>query len=373
MAAKIDIRTTESSGVTEVYNSAAPQEKAPPKDVAEQLFSGIRDALRAGNTRIVEERIFATAPVMDMLADARKQAYKGEDFDDGVAPSYLVGDEGALGPIAGVQVHALGGDIETEVIDIDETPRGRILRTANYKMVTLSGISMPQVDCPKKQARTCLEKAEAALKKSGTDFLSVARTWMWLGDILAWYDDFNGVRNKFFTERGIIGNGTRQLMPASTGIGLGPADKSNLSMDLFAVVEPAEAIEFLQAGGKQKSAFEYGSAFSRASKTPTPAGDTVFVSGTASIDKAGATTNIDDAEGQIKDTIENVRAVLRDMNASDEDVVQILAYCKTTEIESVFNTIKGKYDWPWITPICDICRDDLLFEIEATALTRRKA
>jgi len=310
---------------------------------------------------------------MDMLAKVRSECYGGEAFDDGVAPSYLVGDEGSVGPIAGVQVHAISGDIETEVVDIDQSPRGRILRTANHKVVTLSGISMPQLDCRKKQARICLEKAENALKQSGTDFLSVARTWMWLGDILAWYDDFNGVRNQFFTERGIIGNGTRQLMPASTGIGLGPADKGECSMDLFAVVEPAKSIEFLQAGGKQKSAFEYGSAFSRASKTPTPGGDTVFVSGTASIDVDGMTTNIDDAKGQIVDTIENVRAVLRDMNATDEDVVHILAYCKTTEVEKVFNTIKGKYDWPWITPICDICRDDLLFEIEATAVTKRSS
>lgn len=371
MTAKIDIRTTESSGVTEVYISAMPEQNAASGEVAEELFSGIRDALRSQNASIIEERVFATAPAMDILAKARSQAYAGEAFDDGVAPSYLVGAEGGLGPIAGVQVHALSGAIETEIVEIDQSPRGRVVRAPNYKLVTLSGVSVPELNCPKEQARTCLEKAEAALKKSGTDFLSVARTWMWLGDILAWYDDFNSVRNQFFTERGIIGNGTRQLMPASTGIGLGAADRSECSMDLFAVVEPADATEFLQAGGKQKSAFEYGSAFSRASRTPTPAGDTVFVSGTASIDAAGATTNIDDPAGQINDTIENVRAVLRDMKATDDDVVHVLAYCKTPAIESVFNTIKGKYDWPWIVTICDICRDDLLFEIEATALVKR--
>lgn len=371
MTAKIDIRTIESSRVTEVYISAMPEQKTPPTEAAEQLFSGIRDALRSQNARIIEERVFATEPVMDILAKARSQAYAGETFDDGVAPSCLVGDEGALGPIAGVQVHALSGEIETEIIDIDQSPRGRVLRAPNHQLVTLSGISAPQLNCPKEQARTCLEKAEAALKKSGTDFLAVARTWMWLNDILAWYDDFNSVRNQFFTERGIIGNGTRQLMPASTGIGLGAADRSYCSMDLFAVVEPAGATQFFQAGGKQNSALEYGSAFSRASRTPTPAGETVFVSGTASIDATGATTNIDDPVGQINDTIENVRAILRDMNAADDDVVQILAYCKTPEIESVFNAMKGKYDWPWIVTICDICRHDLLFEMEATALVKR--
>lgn len=372
MTVNIDTRTIESSAVNEIYISAVPEENAPAAEVAEQLFCGIRDTLRSQSARILEERVFATEQVMDILADARTKAYQGQEFDDGVAPSFLVGHEGAsLGPIAGVQVHALSGDIQTETIDIDQTPSGRILRAPNHTIVTLSGVSVPQLTCPKEQARACLEKAEAALKESGTDFLSVARTWMWLNDILAWYDDFNGVRNKFFTEHGIIGDGTRQLMPASTGIGLGVADRSDCAMDLFAVLEPAHATEFLQAGGKQKSAFDYGSAFSRASRTPTPAGDTVFVSGTASIDADGATTNIDDAAGQINDTIENVRAVLRDMNATDGDVVQVLAYCKTTEIESVFNSIKGKYDWPWIIPICDICRHDLLFEIEATAVAKR--
>ncbi|MBN2269865.1 MAG: hypothetical protein JXN61_04580, partial [Sedimentisphaerales bacterium] len=179
--------------------------------------------------------------------------------------------------------------------------------------------------------------------------------------------------SKFFAERGMIGEGTRQSMPASTGIGLGAADGSDCAMDLFAVLKPADSTQYLQAGGKQQCALEYGSAFSRASRTSTPAGETVFVSGTASINAAGETTNIGDPKGQINDTIENVRAVFRDMNVTDEDVVHILAYCKTAEIERVFNSIKGKYNWPWITPICDVCRHDLLFEIEATAVAKRDA
>jgi len=59
------------------------------------------------------------------------------------------------------------------------------------------------------------------------------------------------------------------------------------------------------------------------------------------------------------------------MKCIDEDVVQVIAYCKTTEVERVFNSLKGTLPWPWITVICDICRDDLLFEIEATAMPRK--
>ena len=145
-------------------------------------------------------------------------------------------------------------------------------------------------------------------------------------------------------------------------------------MDLIAVLEPVDCTKYLQAGGKQQSALDYGSAFSRASKTDTPAGQTVFVSGTASIDADGETTNIGNAAGQIKATIENVQAVLSDMDCVDEDVVHVIAYCKTTEVEKTFNSsFRDTLPWPWITVICDICRDDLLFEIEATAMPRTKA
>jgi enamine deaminase RidA (YjgF/YER057c/UK114 family) len=219
-----------------------------------------------------------------------------------------------------------------------------------------------------------LEKAESLLLKYGIDFLSVPRTWMWLKDILSWYDEFNQVRNEFFTDRGLIGEGTRQSMPASTGIGLGPSGGGDCAMDLMAILKPVDCTKYLQAGGKQQCALDYGSAFSRASKTDTSAGQTVFVSGTASIDADGATTNIGDAAGQIKATIENVQAVLADMHCVDEDVVHVIAYCKTTDVEKTFNSsFRDTLPWPWITVICDICRDDLLFEIEATAMPRKRA
>ncbi|UCE48727.1 MAG: hypothetical protein JSW47_00995 [Phycisphaerales bacterium] len=138
----------------------------------------------------------------------------------------------------------------------------------------------------------------------------------------------------------------------------------------MAVLEPTDCTQYLLTTGKQDSTFEYGSAFSRAARSVMPAGDALWVSGTASIDADGATTNIGDAPGQINATIENVRPVLTEMQSSEKDLVQVIAYCKTTEVEQVFNSIKGNLDWPWITAICDVCRPDLLFEIEATAMPR---
>ena len=369
MIVNLDTRSVESPTATEIYISATPGENAPLQEQAQEIFSGIRDILHSKKACILQERVFAAQRAMEKVLRVRSKEYG--DIDDGVAPSALVGKEGMAGPIAGVQVHAVSCNTKVEVVNLEGTPCGRILRTPDCTYLTLSSVSAPQSEQATEQARACLEKAESALRQLGTDFLSVARTWVWLKDILSWYDDFNHVRTRFFTERGLIGQGTRQSMPASTGIGLGTADGSKCAMDVVAVLEPSNQTQYLQAVGKQQCALEYGSAFSRASRTVTPAGQTVFVSGTASIDANGATINTNDAPGQINTTIENIRAVLKDTGLTDEDVVQVVAYCKTTEVEKIFNTLKGNFPWPWVTVICDICRPELLFEIEATAMPRK--
>ena len=365
MTVNLDIRTICSPAATELYISAVPKANIHPADTAAEIFSSISQTLHDKKACILQERIFATESAIQILSDARSKAYG--DIDDGVAPSFLVCEQGLTGPIAGVQVHAVACDVPTEVISVNQTPCGRILRLPGCTYLTLSAVSAPSISDRSEQVRKMLEAGEAALKQFDNDFLSVARTWMWLSDILSWYNDFNHVRNQFFTERGILGPNSRQSMPASTGIGLAPADGSSCSMDLVATLEPTNSTKYVQAVGKQQCAFEYGSAFSRAAQAITPAAETVFVSGTASIDASGASTNIGDALSQINATIENVRAVLKDMHCTDDDVVQVVAYCKTTNVEREFNRVKDSLSWPWVSAICDVCRCDLLFEIEAAA------
>jgi len=109
---------------------------------------------------------------------------------------------------------AVSGCDKPEPLTLDNTPCGRLLRLPISVFLTLTGVTGDGKK-PIDQARKMLEKGESALKTAGADFLSVPRTWMWLGDILKWYGDFNAVRNTFFTERGILGPGAhRQTLPA---------------------------------------------------------------------------------------------------------------------------------------------------------------
>jgi len=365
VSVNIDVRKIQSPQADEIYISATPAGQIPIKDKWREVFAGIREVLVAGGGYILQERIFAAESEIDSACKQRLEEYG--DIDDGVSPSLLICNEGLSGSVGGVQVHAVKCEGKPDVIDFEGGLCGRIVKVPGRQCLMLSNISSSQAGSDVEQAQAMLEKSEAILKRYNSDFRSVPRTWMWLGDILGWYGQFNTVRNKFFTSRGIITTGGMQKLPASTGIGLAPAGKGSCTMDLVAILEPPDSIKYLPSAGRQHCAFEYGSAFSRATEAIMPAAKTVFVSGTASIDINGMTTNIGYPLGQIKETIENVRAVLKDMRCTDDDVVQAVSYCKTPEIERVFEGYKGDLNWPWVTVVCDICRPELLFEVEITA------
>ncbi|MHC4122281.1 MAG: Rid family hydrolase [Planctomycetota bacterium] len=371
MSTKIHTYVTESVEADEIYISTVPEEQASLEQQAKDIFSGISDILRSKKAYILQERIFANSETMATICNSRLKAYG--DINDGVLPSLLSGKEQkAIGPIDGVQIYAICHDKKPEIFNFENTPCGRIIRTSNRAYLATSHLldtKSPQIT---EQMQTIFKKTGLVLKLSGVDIFSVPRTWMWLGDILSWYDQFNEIRNKFFKQWGALGDRGQFALPASTGIGIRPTGGGKCAMEFTAILKPANAIRYLLEGGRQQSAFDYGSAFSRASSAITPAGKTVFISGTASIDANGNTTNIGNAEKQIKATIENVRAVLKDMNCSNNDVVQIMAYCKNAAVVKVFNRIKEGCNWPWVTVICDICRDDLFFEVEATAMPNAK-
>jgi len=373
---KIDTRKIKSDEAVELYITASVTPNIALEKQANELFNGIRQALESEKAHILQERVFGTDGTLQIAQPIRADVYGS--YDDGVEPAWLLVPKGNAGELAGVQVHALsskkaptrqgeGPAVAPKILYSGATPCGRLVHVGDSNYLTISCIAAPEARQATKQTQVMLEKVEAVLKQAGAALYSVPRTWMWLSDILSWYAQFNKTRNSFFTERGLIGKGAVNKMPASTGIGISPRNGAICGMDLVAVVGPNKPIEYFDAGGNQKSALKYGSAFSRASRVETPAGTTLFVSGTASIGMNGKTTNTGDAPKQIEESISNVRAILREMQCDDKDVVQATAYCKTTEVEKLFRSKYSDLAWPTLTAIADICRDDLLFEIEATA------
>jgi enamine deaminase RidA (YjgF/YER057c/UK114 family) len=360
---EVAVCVREAQGVKELYITARPGAHADPAGGAAVLLGAVAAVLREQRAAIVQERVFADASAMPAVAAARAKAFAG--LTDAVEPTWLVVPPNALGPISGVQVHALAGAEPATILSLDGRPHGRLIKFG--AMSYLAGCNL-QADAPleaPEQARAMLAQAEALVAQAGGTFADIARTWMWLGGILDWYGDFNRVRNEFFAARNLFAAGGR--LPASTGIGIGPYGGRRCAMDFCAVLG-REKPTLLQAGGNQGSANRYGSAFSRAAVAATPGGKTVYVSGTAAIDAAGVTTHLDDARGQIEDTVVNVTAILRAAGCRSEDVVTALVYCKTPQVEQAFRAGWGDFPMPHIIAVADVCRDNLLFEIEATAM-----
>jgi len=357
----------ESKNAAEIFLTAVPDPSLGLAEQAEALFADIRKVLQARGAHLLQERLFAGKSAIPAALAARGRAYG--PLDDGVSPVLLAVPMASGSGIAGVQVHAVRTKETPRIVRLGGEPCGRTLTLDGLEYVALSGLVAPEAGTAKAdQGRAVFTKTAAALREAGCSMKSVVRTWLWLGDILAWYDDLNRVRNQFFHECGLLDGDPRAIqLPASTGIGVRPAGAAECAVDAIAMTGPRASIEFFRDAGNQRSAFNYGSAFSRSSRAVTPAGKTVYVSGTAAIDAAGATIFVDDARGQIGNTIDNVRAVLRDMGCGDGDVVQAIAYSKTPEVEKVFREGWADLGWPCLSVIADVCRDNLLFEVEATA------
>lgn len=240
--------------------------------------------------------------------------------------------------------------------------------SADY--ILLTGIGPADLTASRAdQTASMFENLEAILRQEGFAFTDVVRTWLYMDRILEWYDDFNRARDAFFDSRKIFGG----FVPASTGIGSANATGS-------AIISAAIAMRPKGANGAtramvdsplQCSALDYRSSFSRAAEIVTPSETTLFISGTASIEPGGLTAHLDDPVKQIDLTMEVVREILKTREMDWSHTTRAIAYIKRPEYRPVWqnwlkaNGLPADYAQEIIA---DVCRDDLLFELELDAV-----
>jgi enamine deaminase RidA (YjgF/YER057c/UK114 family) len=358
----LDVRGVQSPQALELYLTAPSLDS---DQQASALFDAVRAELRRHGAWIALERIFAPPALQPRIRAARDAALS--DLADGVEPTCLAVAD-AQGRIPGLQIYAIAGVDRPRTFSAAGSLRARLFAQDDMRWLTACGLSAPARPDGPSQARGAFEEAENLLRHVGADLRSVARTWIFIDRILDWYGPFNEARSTFFRQRGLLGPRADGRLPASTGIGVSPASGARIAIDVFAAIGPDGSVQRFHAAGKQRSAFEYGSAFARGATARTPAGTTVFVSGTAAIDMTGATCHINDIDGQIQMTLENTVAVLGQLQSCSRDVVQAMAYCATPAVEAAFRGCwQGTLPWPWVIMQGDVCRSDLLFEVEATA------
>lgn len=217
------------------------------------------------------------------------------------------------------------------------------------------------------QARSVFEQLETALDAAGMSIEHVVRTWFFIDRILDWYGQFNAVRSSLFDSWGLFD----RILPASTGIGAANSAGAALIADALAIKSANRTVEITDvASPLQCAAMKYKSSFSRAVEVNLPGQRRLYVSGTASIAPDGRSVHDGDLNRQIALSMDVVREILlsRDMNWSD--VTRGVAYfreaCKMPALERYLHE-HGLSELPVAVASADICRDDLLFEIELDA------
>jgi enamine deaminase RidA (YjgF/YER057c/UK114 family) len=254
-------------------------------------------------------------------------------------------------------------------IHLDGEHVGSVIETRDAREFVGAGIgpARPDASAPD-QARQIYERMERALEQVGMDFSHVVRTWLFLNDILSWYDAFNIVRTAFFTERGVFDG----LVPASTGIGAPNPYGWAIMTGVYAVKPKTDRVSVRALPSPlQCPALEYGSSFSRALEVDLVDHRRLLISGTASIGPDGRTAHVGAIEGQVALTLEVIEAILESRGMTWEDTTRATAYVLDPRDAVVFDRYRrenGLSGLPVVTAHSTICRDDLLFELEVDAV-----
>lgn len=246
------------------------------------------------------------------------------------------------------------------------------------------------------QSTDAFEGLRAALAEAGATFKDVARVWLYQGGItelegdLERYRELNRARTDFFQRNPFdvrplsAGNG-HVIYPASTGIGT--LGRGLMATCLALQTERPDVRMLSLENPLQTSAFSYPSSYSI--KTPKFSrgmamriGDhlTTWISGTASIVNS-ETVHVGDVEKQTEQTLTNIERLISaenferlgwdDAGATLEDLAKVRVYLKHQEDFEKCRAICGRRlgRIPAIYAQADVCRPDLLVEIEGVAFS----
>ncbi len=358
VSADLQIVTLRRSSCEEHFVTAVRIGDEPPEAMFERAAGAVRDR-RAG---VVSQEVFGLRE-RNGSGTGKLTATLGE-----VAWPVTWVENGDLDNVGGTQLWAVTG-AQVEPLRMGDRVLGCLFEDDHAQYCRLGGLVSADASQPRDaQARDVFVQMEAGLRTTGMNFGHVLRTWFCNDDILSWYGQFNTARDTFFRERGVFDG----LVPASTGVGGRNPAGAALTCGLLAVrAKGQEAQAIAVPSPLQCPALEYGSSFSRAVEFATPDHRRLFVSGTASIAPEGHTVHGGDATGQLALTMEVVEAILASRDMGWADVSRAIAYFKHSEdIPALggYCAEHGIQALPAVLVNDDICRDDLLFEIELDAV-----
>lgn len=347
--------------------------KEVEKSAACFLYKKLVEILASYGAVAVHVRVFGSKSIEKIWlgqSDSRERLNRCVTFIEGMPCN--------SGQLAGAEIEAViienPEDYPVDIPGKNCEIAGCRFRTGGINYLILQNLHSDNcLQTREKQTEEILKYSDYLLNLEGIGFQNVLRTWFYLDKILEWYPKFNDVRNNFFEKKEMsYKEKSSILLPASTGICGRNFNGSACTLDLIAVISGADSPVFVRriSNPRQKEAFRYGAAFSRASVAETPEFSELQLSGTAAIDESGSSLFPGDAEAQIRRTLDIVQELLQSSGFDFSDLASGTAFFKRAEYLPLFqNVLKEKKleALPLVKCKADVCRGDLLFEIDGIA------
>ena len=298
-------------------------------------------------------------------------------------------------------IEALGVGRGEKEVAIDRINEGLVVASHNGIAWVHCAQVRPQITTGRiyERSLSALAAMRHSLGQVGLRFDQIIRTWLYLGDIVGMdgpevqrYQELNRARTDFFkginflTDR-LPNRPHHAVYPASTGIG---TDGQDIMMSCIALATKRRDILTVPLENpRQTSAFDYAASyspkspkFSRAMALSCGNMATIFVSGTASITMS-ETRHIGNAAAQTHETLDNIEALIGEDNlaqhglpglgSSLDNLSMVRVYIKRQEdfakVRAACEERLGEL--PTVYAIADVCRGDLLVEIEGIAFSRK--
>jgi hypothetical protein len=241
----------------------------------------------------------------------------------------------------------------------------------------------------RENAETAFNSFENLLNQAEMTFHSVIRQWNYMENITGFdgdkqrYQEFNNVRAGFYGE-----HFKHKGFPAATGIGM---NRGGVIIE-FVALDAAEAVSLPLDNPEQVAAHDYSEnvlvvselkgkstpKFERARYLELFGKKQIFISGTASI-RGEKTVGINDPVKQTEITIQNMQRLYSSdiLAALTENSLRPVygharVYVKNRkDFAAIKKTFKSYYgNLPVVYIIADICREDLLVEIEGKVILK---
>jgi enamine deaminase RidA (YjgF/YER057c/UK114 family) len=261
-----------------------------------------------------------------------------------------------------------------------------------------AGAAMPPTTAAYDAVTSGLQRIRALLGSADMRFEHVVRTWLYCAGIgqaegsASRYHELNRARSDFYRDVRFFDGCLSQFhrgraYPASTGIGA--QGRGVLLGALAMAADRDDLVAVPLENPRQTPAYDYtacyGAAspkFSRALAIACGAEATIFISGTASI-TASETRHPGDPAAQTHETLDNIAALISEANlarhglpgfgASLEGLGLARMYLKRPDDAAAVRAACGQrlVGVPAVYAVADVCRPELLVEIEGIAFSCR--